>query len=84
MSGTGFQFEPTALSPLQNWSARAKGRTNPLNNFVDDITWTKGKHTITAGLNFRYNQNNICRVYQLVPALCVRRHGTDRTGRRYR
>ena len=25
---------------------------------VDDVTWTKGKHTITMGLNFRYNRNN--------------------------
>ena len=23
------------------------------------MTWTKGKHTITAGLNFRFSQNNI-------------------------
>jgi hypothetical protein len=58
VSGTGFQFEPTALSPLENWSARARGRTNPLNNVIDDVTWTKGKHTITMGLNFRYNKNN--------------------------
>jgi hypothetical protein len=59
VSGTGFQFEPTALSPLQNWGARARGRTNPLQNLADDVTWTKGKHTITMGLNFRYNRNNI-------------------------
>jgi Carboxypeptidase regulatory-like domain len=58
VSGTGFQFEPTALSPLENWSARARGRTNPLNNVIDDVTWTKGKHTITTGLNFRFNRNN--------------------------
>ncbi len=57
VAGTGFQFEPTALSPLQNWAARAKGRVNPLNDFVDDLTWNKGKHTFTAGLNFRYNKN---------------------------
>ncbi len=59
MGGTGFQFEPTALAPLENWGARAKGRTNPLNNFVDDVTWTKGKHTITMGMNLRFNRNNI-------------------------
>jgi hypothetical protein len=59
IAGTAFQFEPTALSPLQNWSARAKGRTNPLNNFLDDVTWTRGRHTITTGLNFRFNRNNI-------------------------
>jgi len=57
VSGTGFQFEPTALAPLENWSARAKGRTNPLHNFVDDVTWTKGHHTITMGANVRLNQN---------------------------
>ncbi len=57
VGGTGFQFEPTALAPLQNWAARARGRTNPVNNLLDDVTWTKGKHTITAGLNFRYNKN---------------------------
>jgi hypothetical protein len=59
VSGTGLQFEPTALAPLQNWAARAKGRTNPLNNFVDDVTWNKGRHTITTGLNFRFNQNRL-------------------------
>ena len=59
VTGTGFQFEPTALAPLQNWGARPKGRTNPLNNFLDDVTWVKGKHTVTAGLNFRLNRNNL-------------------------
>ncbi|HUB82931.1 MAG TPA: carboxypeptidase-like regulatory domain-containing protein [Bryobacteraceae bacterium] len=57
VSGTGFQFEPTALSPLENWAARARGRVNPVNNLLDDVTWTRGKHTVTAGLNFRYNKN---------------------------
>ena len=28
------------------------------NNVLDDVTWTKGKHTITMGLNFRFNRNN--------------------------
>jgi hypothetical protein len=59
VTGTGFQFEPTALAPLENYSARPRGRTNPLNNFVDDITWVKGSHTITAGLNLRLNRNRL-------------------------
>jgi hypothetical protein len=59
VTGTGLQFEPTALSSLQNWAARAKGRTNPMHNLLDDATWTKGKHTITAGINFRFGTNNI-------------------------
>jgi hypothetical protein len=59
VGGTGFQPEPTALASLQNFSARPKGRTNPLNNVLDDVTWTKGKHTITTGLNFRFSRNNL-------------------------
>ncbi len=59
VSGTGFQFEPTALAPLENWAARARGRTNPLNNFLDDVNWSKGRHTITMGLNFRLNSNHL-------------------------
>ncbi len=59
VSGTGFQFEPTALSPLQNYGARPKSRTNPVNNFLDDVTWNKGKHTVTMGANLTFNQNNL-------------------------
>jgi len=29
----------------------------PVNNFVDDITWTKGKHTVQFGGNFRIVNN---------------------------
>jgi len=58
-SGTvGTAFELNDLDPLQNFDARADGRTVPVYNFVDNLTWTKGKHTLTAGLNFRLIQNN--------------------------
>jgi Carboxypeptidase regulatory-like domain len=30
----------------------------PVNNFVDDITWTKGKHTLQFGTNLRLVHNN--------------------------
>ncbi len=30
----------------------------PVNNFVDDVTWTKGKHTIQYGMNYRLIGNN--------------------------
>ena len=73
VSGTGFQFEPTALSPLQNFSARPKGRTNPVNNFLDDVTWIKGKHTITMGMNLTFNSKQSDHAYQFIPALCLRR-----------
>jgi len=30
----------------------------PVHNFVDDITWTKGKHTLQAGVNYRLIHND--------------------------
>ena len=63
-SGTqGAQFELAStdiLDPLQNYNsyARANGRNIPVYNFVDNLTWTKGKHTITTGINFRLMTNN--------------------------
>jgi len=35
-------------------TARAAQKVAPTTNFTDDITWTKGRHTITGGLNFRF------------------------------
>ena len=29
-----------------------------MNNIVDTLTWTKGKHTISTGINFRVMTNN--------------------------
>ncbi len=30
----------------------------PVNNFIDDVSWTKGKHTIQFGTNWRFIHNN--------------------------
>ena len=30
----------------------------PVHNFVDDLTWTKGKHTLQFGTNLRLVHNN--------------------------
>jgi hypothetical protein len=56
VSGDSFQLYP--LDTLQNYNARANGRILPVKNIVDTLTWTKGKHTITTGLNFRVMTNN--------------------------
>jgi hypothetical protein len=57
---TGTGFELTSIDPLQNYEgARPRSRVNPLHNFVDDLTWTKGKHTITMGTNLRFNKNDL-------------------------
>jgi hypothetical protein len=54
--GDAFQLYP--LDTLANYAARANGRILPVDNVVDTLTWTKGKHTITTGLNFRFMTNN--------------------------
>jgi hypothetical protein len=55
---TGDTFQLFPLDELQNYAARANGRILPVNNIVDTLTWTKGKHTITTGINFRIMTNN--------------------------
>jgi hypothetical protein len=37
---------------------RALNRVAPVHNFVDDATWTKGKHTVQFGVNIRLNTND--------------------------
>jgi hypothetical protein len=47
----------TGIDSLQNSSARPYGQTLPTWNPSDDLTWIKGKHTITAGFNGRFISN---------------------------
>lgn len=37
---------------------RALVRKSPVHNFVDDLTWNKGAHTIQGGINIRINSND--------------------------
>ena len=55
---TGASFTMLDIDPLQNYNARAASRILPVNNIVDNLTWTKNKHTITTGINFRFMTNN--------------------------
>jgi hypothetical protein len=56
------------LDPLQNYNARASSRILPVDNVVDTLTWTKGKHTITTGINFRIMTNNKSTYSQSYPS----------------
>lgn len=47
----------TGLDPVQNPYARPLAQRLPTWNPSDDLTWTKGKHTITAGFNGRFITN---------------------------
>ncbi len=46
-----FIFSPLAFS-------RTVSRTTPVHNFVDDVSWVKGSHTIQFGTNIRVTRNS--------------------------
>ena len=46
------------LDSLQNFNAAPRPTGLPTFNPSDDLTWTKGKHTITTGFNFRFIRND--------------------------
>lgn len=37
---------------------RPSQRHAPTTNITDDLTWSKGRHTVQAGINFRFNNND--------------------------
>jgi hypothetical protein len=51
---TFFTSSPTNIST----SARASQRVSPTTNLVDDLTWTKGNHSIQFGMNLRIIEND--------------------------
>jgi Carboxypeptidase regulatory-like domain len=53
--GTAFNID--SVDPFQNYTSRAYIRISPTYNINDDFTWTKGTHTITAGVNIRFVRN---------------------------
>ena len=55
---TGPVLFHSALDSLQNPNARPFGQRLPTLNPTDDLTWIKGKHSITAGMNFRFIHND--------------------------
>jgi hypothetical protein len=55
---TGPLLFQTSLDPLQNPYARPFAQVLPTLNPNDDVTWTKGPHTITAGFSARIIHNN--------------------------
>src|SRR5262249_20946876 len=61
-SGTvGYNFflaNTDVLDTFQNYRARASGRILPVYNIVDNLSWTKRKHTMTGGINFRMMNND--------------------------
>lgn len=64
---------------------RALNRISPVQNFVNDTTWTKGKHTVQFGINFRLNTNDRASFATSFPSYSFSRNtlaglGSDMTG----
>ncbi len=54
--GTSIGFQ--SLANLVNFT-RPRQQLIPTHNVADDLNWTKGKHTITTGINFRFITNSL-------------------------
>jgi hypothetical protein len=56
------------LSTQQNFANAARGfvRIAPTVNLINDTIWTKQKHTIQGGINFRFINNDRSNFSQLV------------------
>ena len=57
-TGVGDRSLSFYLSNLGTSFPRAIERRSPVQNFVDDLTWTKGAHTVQGGANIRVNSND--------------------------
>jgi Carboxypeptidase regulatory-like domain len=53
--GTELSF--SGITSPVNYTLRPSIQLMPTSNVADDLTWIKGKHTITAGVNFRFIRN---------------------------
>jgi hypothetical protein len=53
--GTGLTFD--GITSPANYTVRPSIQIMPTYNIADDLTWTKGSHTITTGINFRFIRN---------------------------
>ncbi len=64
---------------------RALSRIAPVHNFTNDTTWTKGKHTVQFGINFRLTTNDRASFATSFPSYSFSRNtlaglGADITG----
>ena len=55
---TGPQLFMNPLDSPRNFNARPTAQTMPTWNPASDLTWTRGKHTVTTGANVRLIRNN--------------------------
>lgn len=73
---TGYTYAFDSISTLNNYSSAARGfvRIAPTYNYVDDLNWIKGRHTIAAGVNFRMIRNDKASYANAYPAFSFSRN----------
>ncbi|MBI4904995.1 MAG: carboxypeptidase regulatory-like domain-containing protein [Acidobacteria bacterium] len=52
--GPSLSFDGIDAQQSFGAASRGAGRIIPTWNIADDLTWTKGSHTVTTGINFRF------------------------------
>ncbi len=55
------------VAPVTGLNSQSEFVNVPVHNFIDDVTWTKGKHTLQFGANLRLIHNNRLGNRQNVP-----------------
>lgn len=81
----GPSFGMDSISALQDYT-RPFERNAPTYNFIDDVTWTKGAHTLTGGANVRLVRNTRTNYSNAFPSINLSRGnllglGSDITAR---
>jgi hypothetical protein len=56
--GTALSFDGIAAPQNFGAAARSFGRIIPTHNIANDLTWNKGRHVVTGGINFRLIAND--------------------------
>ena len=54
---TGPRFNSRDFTDILNYNARGSNRQVPVHQFSDDVSWTRGKHTVQFGGTLRYIRN---------------------------
>ena len=73
---TGPSLAFDGLSSQLNYANSARGflRIAPTKNIVNDVSWTRQKHTIQAGINFRFIDNDRSNFLNSFPAYSFNRN----------
>ncbi len=70
----GTSLSLSGLTSPVNYNLRPSIQLMPTTNVGDDLTWTKGKHTITTGIDFRFIRNTHLNYVNSFPSYAFNRN----------